>query len=163
MARINGGIDKEIQDAIKTLRKLPAAMRGEARKSILKKAAIPLQNAAVAAAPRSKKPHRRKKGGLSIVYFPGNLKGSIQILNFRKSQDVFVGAKISKKSQSAAAYGRGRRVDGYYAHMVEFGTRNYTARPFMRPAADATRKIVNEQIKKGITRLVNNYISKNRK
>ena len=29
---------------------------------------------------------------------------------------------------------KGGKNDGYYGHMVEFGTKNMTAQPFMRPS-----------------------------
>lgn len=48
-------------------------------------------------------------------------------------------ATIPKKHQGAAVSvlarkGKNRKYDGWYAHLVEFGTVNTTAQPFFRPA-----------------------------
>lgn len=104
--------------------------------------------AAEAAAPRSKRPHRRyntskvtksiraPKGSGNVVatYLPGNLAASFKVLKFRRAASkVYVGARLAK-GQASGIFGPGRRQDGYYMHMVEMGTRQSAARPFFRSA-----------------------------
>ena len=105
--------------------------------------------AAEAAAPRSKRPHKRyntskvtksirapKGSGNSVaIYLPGNLGNSIRVLKFRNAPSkIYVGARLAKGESSRGVFGRGLKVDGYYLHMVEFGTRQSAARPFFRAA-----------------------------
>lgn len=84
-------------------------------------------------APVSKAVHYRyKKGGRVAEYHPGNLKRSIQRMFFPRSRDPWVGAKLSKGSPAGVF--SGGRVDGYYAHFVEYGTVSMPPRPFFAPA-----------------------------
>ena len=46
-------------------------------------------------------------------------------------------ASVSRKKKNGKRQRQQIRHDGFYAHMVEFGTRHSRARPFMRPALDA--------------------------
>ena len=56
----------------------------------------------------------------------GNLKKSMGIIK-RKSRD-------KTKVRFSVTPRRGGKYDGFYAHMIEFGTSKMTAQPFMRPA-----------------------------
>jgi HK97 gp10 family phage protein len=100
---------------------------------VMRKVAKPLVQAAKSKAPVGSRDHKRYvKGqggfGTVIVIKRGNLKRAIGIRNNRKNQDaeLFVGPRLGGKN------------DGYYAHMVEYGTKNTPAQPFMRPAYDST-------------------------
>lgn len=75
----------------------------------------------------------------------GELRESIQVggdgLNSSR-QEVRQGrAVISVGPRQGPGY-----PDGFYAHMVEFGTVKMAAEPFMRPAVDNTRDEVDEAI-----------------
>lgn len=124
-----------ISEAVANLRKvLPYLV--EEQKKILTYAAVPMVDAIAAKAPVSRKVHYRYKevGGekIKIAYHPGNLKKSIRVLDLRRTQNVFVGPKVSKRGK-ARRYGVGNLVDAYYAHMVEYGTMHSRAKPYMRP------------------------------
>ena len=100
---------------------------------VLRKVAKPLVKVARSKAPKGSRDHKRYvkgKGGIGtvIVIKKGNLSRSIGIRNNRKSKgaELFVGPRLGGKN------------DGYYAHMVEFGTKYTPAQPFMRPAIDST-------------------------
>lgn len=130
---IANSIQAEVNNAIRQLRKVSARARTEGR-SALRKGARPLVIAAKSKAPVSDEPHYRYLNGeIVATYHPGNLRRSIRALIFSKSDAVFVGPKIDK-SGSGGVF-KGARTDGYYAHMVEFGTAYQRPQPFMRPAA----------------------------
>jgi HK97 gp10 family phage protein len=135
MSKLNTQIEG-LSEVINNLRKVTPFLMEEQR-AILEYAAVPLVDAIQRKVPVSTKVHYRYKrlgnGQFQkIAYHPGNLKKSIQILNLKKTKDVYIGPKVSK-SAGASKYGSGKSVDGYYAHMVEFGTSHSRARPFMRP------------------------------
>lgn len=78
----------------------------------------------------------------------GNLRDSITVSDERlggafkmdsglgsRSVQVFIGPRT-----------RGGRPDGFYGHMVEFGTVKMAAQPFMRPAFDSTEGQVRSRI-----------------
>jgi len=56
---------------------------------------------------------------------------------------------------------RGGKYDGFHGHLVEFGTKNMAAQPFMRPAyekegektIDATREYMAKRVEKEIEKL----------
>jgi HK97 gp10 family phage protein len=123
---------------------------------ILNKNAKPLTVALFAAAPTSRATHyrystpklvrriraKRGKGVRVASYRPGNLAGSFQILRFRNAKySVIVGAKLAKGANTVGNFSASR-PDGYYAHMVEKGTKNATARPFVAPTWQAMRGTV---------------------
>ncbi|MEO0132752.1 MAG: HK97-gp10 family putative phage morphogenesis protein [candidate division WOR-3 bacterium] len=106
-------------------------------------------------APISDRPHYRYKKGQGKVatYFPGNLRRSIKRLNFRRTKDVWVGPFLDK-TNSGGIYSSDTKVDGYYAHFVEYGTTRAPAQPFvatglatvapiaLRLAVDAMKKLI---------------------
>jgi HK97 gp10 family phage protein len=166
---------KEVAAAIAKLQKLSKEFTPEiVKKEILEDAAVIMQNAAAEKAPRGGSVHRRYStakasksiraprgsGRVVAIYYPGNLRGSIKILNFKRSKDVFVGAALNKRG-SKGTFGQGR-FDGYYAHMVEFGTRNYAARPFMRPAVAQASGQVQKRIIDLVADKINDFNARNR-
>lgn len=110
-------------------------------------AAVPVREIAQSRAPVGSRPHKRYEkvrsdgrragkgsGRVVATYNPGNLRGSVRTLRFRRAVNtVFVGPKVAKGG-SKGTFGP-RRPDAYYAHMVERGTVNTPAKPFMLPAA----------------------------
>jgi len=158
------GLNKEVRDIMKTLAKLPIDVRKE-RKRILRKAAKPLVAMAQTKAPIMRS--RRQvtitlKDGSKLKYYPNNLRLAIRVLDFRKSADVFVGPKVTRRRKAGEEYGRsGNKVDAFYAAMIEHGTRNMTARPYMRPAYEGTKGQVIGIIRSEVEKLVAQFAAKN--
>lgn len=131
---------KDLIRTTKKLEKLLNEFESKEVKKILRKSAAPLRKAARSNIKDAETPVKRYSGGKVVaIYNPGNLRRSIKILTFRRSKfAVFVGPQVGKASSKE--YGRpGQPVDGYYAHMVEFGTINSRAKPYMRPAFSKTK------------------------
>lgn len=61
--------------------------------------------------------------------------------------------KTKRRHEPAAFAGIDYRI-APHAHLVEFGTKNMAARPFFKPAVEATRGQVERMIKQGILRLI---------
>ena len=134
---MNAEIQREINDLVKKVAGLSGVTKRE-RDKILATAAKPLQGAIAGAAPKSAKPHSRYdtpkisgkikapkgQGRIVATYQPGNLKKSISVLRFRHSLAVFIGPKVDKT-------GAGKMPDGYYAHMVNSGTKHSSPRRFV--------------------------------
>ena len=151
--------DIELQKAIEKLEALKKVPYKE-RKKILNKAAKPFIDAAVIKAPKSRKKHYRYKNGEKITYYPGNLKRAIRKLNFRSSS-VFVGPKLRKRVQSGEVF-RDRKVDAYYAHMVEFGTTEAGAKPYMRPAFISGKGKATKIIEREMEKVFKKFIQENK-
>lgn len=86
--------------------------------------------------PKVSKGRKAPKGmGRKVAeYHPGNLGDAIKILPL-KSQDTFVGARLEKGTDPQGKFGPGLgmdKSDGYYLHMVEYGTKKWGGRPFYR-------------------------------
>lgn len=88
--------------------------------------------------------HRSLLAGAEIVQveakrlvpvLTGNLRDSI-IISFDGGLN---GAAVSQRRFFSSVYIGPSKQDGFYGHMVEFGTFNMAAHPFMRPALDNTR------------------------
>lgn len=136
------------------------------RKQVLEYAAKPLVDAAQTSAPVGINVHYRYKGNgkgkkrsgkghgtIVATYKPGNLKGSIQVLKkLRKSKNVFVGPAVNKGKVFGPT-----KSDGYYAHMVEYGTSQKSARPFFRPALERSRGQVLRRIEIAVKVLHDRY------
>lgn len=133
---------KDVNGAVKTLEKLMFNFEKEQRK-ILEYAAVPMTDAMRAGAPIGVKIHlrypkrrgaraHRGEGKVVAKYYPGNLRGAFRVLDLKRTSAVIVGAKLAK-SGTKGTFGKSR-FDAYYLHFVEYGTRNMTAKPFVRPA-----------------------------
>lgn len=131
-------LQQEVNDAIRKLNLVADRARRKST-SALRRGAAPIVAAAKANAPQHDKPHRRYKGGeIEATYYPGNLRRSIQVLPLRKTKNaVLIGPKLAKSTGGASGDFRGRRVDGYYAHFVEYGTVDQPPQPYMRPAVES--------------------------
>jgi len=137
---------ENMDELLKQINQIRRKMKRKVLRKPLKEAAKVLVEEARSLAPVSKKPHvryqkvgfikkkRAPKGyGRPIaVYYPGNLKRSIQVMLFRKSADVFVGYRLARYPNTKGTF-KGRRVDGYYAYWVEKRT------PIMRRAVETSR------------------------
>ncbi len=130
-------LQKEINELTAKLRKISLSARKDSQ-AIFKQAAGPLVSAIQGRAPESEKPHSRwLKGKKVATYYPGNLARSFQVLIFNQSPAVFVGPKVNKTGPHGDF--KGSRVDGYYAHWIEFGApgAGIPPRPFVKPAVQA--------------------------
>jgi HK97 gp10 family phage protein len=154
-------IAKAIQRDIDVLVKRLYLLSDEAKrqsKDAFKKASVPLINEIKSRAPVSDEPHSRWASGEKVAtYYPGNLKRSIRRLVFRRSAAVFVGPRIkSFGSDTTKGEFKGNRVDGWYAHLMEYeyGLGGRRPQPFIRPgAAAAGPKVLNiaaREIKRSI-------------
>lgn len=112
-------------------------------------------------APRTNKPHHRKKNGKIIAtYHPGNLRRSIKVLPLRRMKyGLGVGPYVQRRGKGGGDF-KGSRVDAYYAHFVEYGTVKQSANPYMRSAYDSTRGTVLATAKEGMAKLTNTIIRK---
>lgn len=143
-------IEQEIQEAVKKLQKCGKVFYDN-RQRVAALGGAYAASAAEAAAPKSSKPHKRystakltKKirapkglGKVVATYFPGNLGRSINVLKFSRAKSkVFVGAKLARR---ATGNFQGRRTDGYYMHMVEQGTKNWSGKAFFRASWERSK------------------------
>lgn len=153
MSIIKIDIDKsELQLIKQRLRDLKKTAHPTARRSILKPAAQIVIDEAKRNVSVSKEPHYRYKDGVKVAtYKPGNLMRSLQILgNLGKlAGTIIAGPKRSKDGKGIFS---GRRVDGWYAGIVE------KTKPYLRPAFIAKKDEAEKIIKKGFKELVDNAI-----
>jgi len=99
---------------------------------------------------RVKAPNGR--GNIVASYAPGNLKRSIRVLPMRRlKRAVLIGPKKSRNPKGMFA---GRRTDAYYAPWVEFGTEKAKPAPFIFPAWQATKTIVQRDILRDLRTLI---------
>lgn len=146
--------ETDINNVMKALLFISKKANKEGRK-ILRQSAKPLIKEIKSRAPKSENKHYRYSASNDeiFVYKPGNLAASFKILPLRHTSAIIVGAKVDKEAKYGV-YGPGEAVDGYYAHMVEFGTINRAAQPFVRPALQSAQgevlKVAVEKFKKYI-------------
>lgn len=155
---IAGNIQEEINVLVKRIYSTMDGARRQSQK-VFKESAKPMVQAIQARAPVSDEPHDRYNGGKVVAtYHSGNLRRSIKVLTFRRSKAVFVGAKLAE--QGSGGVFRGNRTDGYYLHMVEFGTINQGPQPFFRPGVAQTKEAVLRSMVVGMKRQIDNYAQK---
>jgi HK97 gp10 family phage protein len=160
-------LERDLQQVLKKLKEIPLkALSARERKKALRKASKPLIAAARAKAPVMKS--RRKatvtlKSGERVTYYPGNLQLSIKEISFSKARAaVFVGPKITKRRKGGDEYGKtSGKVDAYYAAMVEYGTRNMPAKPYMRPAFESSKGEVMRIAEAEVKKLLQAWAAKN--
>jgi len=156
---VAGKIQDEIDDLVRKIYAISNNAKKESQ-AAFRVAAKPLIAEIQARAPVSNEEHDRYLGGKVVAtYKPGNLRRSIKALTFRRSSAVFVGPKLQKGGSTGTF--SGNRTDGYYAHMVEYGTINQTPQPFIRPGAaaagPAALKIATTELKKSIDNWAKRY------
>lgn len=133
MASIDRQLEAEIDQLVRRLNRISADAKKESQQAF-KIASPTLISAIQAGAPVSAAPHSRYRDGKIVAtYEPGNLRRSFRALTFRRSAAVFVGPKLGK---SSGGHFSGNKVDGYYAHWMEYGApaAGIAPRPFVRPA-----------------------------
>jgi len=159
----------EVKILEKKLKTIGETLDRKTRLRILK---TPVKNilvkAAARRAPKAKKVLIRKnwKGKETARYSPGNLKRSLKALQFRKSWNAFAGpryfrARRGKNGQfkenpaSRGNFNSNTKVDGWYAHFLNFGTRKGIKKSlFMWRAAKAVgAKLKNEIIRRTDARI----------
>ena len=137
---------QEINELIKKLQRIEPSIRKDIKRD-LREAAAPIIAAIRGRAPISDRAHRRG----SIVYRPGNVRRSIQVLPLRRTRNaVLVGPRA-----------RGGTPDGYYARFLEFGTVKMSARPFIDPAVQASFPIAERFILELLKRRISRYENQN--
>lgn len=115
------------------MRLLSTATSTKIARSMTNAAAQLVRKAAVAKAPESEQAHKVNPGGNQHRYVevqPGNLKRNVIVRRI---------ANTPLTSEHIVTV-RGKKKDGYaarYARLVEHGTVNMSADPFMRPALDS--------------------------
>lgn len=156
---MNAQLQSELNTLIRKLDGLSGATKRE-RDRVLMEAAGPLRSAIAGRAPQSDKPHSRYStpkisgklrapkgmGRIVATYQPGNLRKSVQTLRFRRSKAVFIGPKVRRSG--------GQMPDGYYAHMVNFGTTQQSAQRFVEAgvaaAGDTSLRLASQLMKRKI-------------
>ena len=121
-------------------RRVRSALRASAKKFIpALQAATPMG---------TKKRERLDKKGRVVVYHPGNLRKSQQVMRFKKASplSIFVGPKRHKDQTQ---YGI-NKFDPYYAPMVHDGTRYFAGKKFMNKAYDQAKLTVMQDLKKRV-------------
>jgi len=154
---------KELESALKDLRKEMGGKEGNITAKAMMKAAYPVWREAQARAPVSKADSGaftsirfNRGGGYKIMGpgkdQPGNLRKSIKrkrLPNPRYLSEI-VGIGVEQGGTRANPTG------AYYGKFVEFGTVNMPAQPFLRPALEANRavfiQVFGNELGKGITR-----------
>ena len=162
-------MELDIRRLTNKLNQLPKKLRTSERRKAFRKAADPLVKSARANIHDSDGPHYRqsKKEGISrrITYWPGNLRKSVRKLTFRRSPSIWVGPKVDKRAGSDNYGQSSTKVDAYYAHWVEYGTRlnqKHRSRGYMRRSYEATKNEVLRISKDELTKKVNEWIKENK-
>jgi len=156
---------KDVEEVVKTLNKLLKKFDEKEIKKLLRPAADILTKAAQANIHDSEVVHYRHLKDSKTKYYPGNLRKSIKVLSLRKTNSLFVGPGISKGG-GGKVFGKGKRVDGWYAHFQEYGTINMpTPRNlgFMRRAYIANKNKIIGEIFKQVKNKVKEYERENSK
>lgn len=176
-AASKAAMEKEVKEINKKLQILLGQFDKKERKKILRPAAKILVKAARANIKDSKKPHYRYTNASKLfgnlkapkglgkkvaTYLPGNLRKSIRVMSFRKSDGLHVGPRLAKRNKDGE-FGRGSRVDGWYAHFQEYGTINMPNprnMGYMRRAFTKSKNAVIARIEKAIEKKVNDFARK---
>lgn len=178
-AKDKAAFKRELAEIKKTLRSLVKHFDKDTQKKILTPAANFLIKTIKSNIKDSSKPHFRYgtpklnesirapkgKGKVVATYYPGNLRKSITKLRFRRSSGIWVGPKVNKREPSGA-FGKGRRVDGWYAHFQEFGTvNNPTPRNFgfMRRSFNSVKSQMIKSVEKMAKKKTKEFAMKNKK
>lgn len=126
-----GVVQEDIERCVNTFRAC-AKVFDENRHRIAKIGGTYFAAAAEAAAPKGTVPHKRYSNGTVVAtYAPGNLGRSMQVLDLRRTKNVYVGAKLKGGGKGTFA---GARADGYYMHMVERSTVKWDGKPYFNAA-----------------------------
>ena len=138
------------QKAAKLMRKLRPS---ELRKVIKRAGKIYLSTAKGKAPKASTNVDRYSGGAVVATYFRGNLRRSIRAIGSLKRLKSGVLFRPDASRTKTGDF-KGRKVDGWYAPFVEFGTKYQAAQPFLAPAWEASRARVLAQIINETRRLI---------
>jgi len=165
-------LEKDVQATIKKLRALDKHFSGKQRRAVLVDAAKVLVNNVRSnipeadedvyrySTPKVKRKQRAPKGQGNVVavYTPGNARRSYRVLPLRKTDEVFVGPKVSKKSTHGIF--SGSRVDGYYFHLLEYGSRHMSAIAPIRRGLTQSIGQINHKLRTGFEKHMDKYVNK---
>ena len=166
-------IEQEINEAVKKLVKCGDMYRMH-RQRVASLGGAYASAAAESAAPKSKRAHKRYntakvvkairapkgRGNVVATYYPGNLGRSLQVMKFNRAKSkVFVGAKLAR---TARGNFNGRRVDGYYLHMVEEGTKHSQGTRFFHSSWQRSKNRVYTIMKNEFQRLGAKFEAQNK-
>lgn len=129
----------DTSDLLKALKKFPDNIQKNVMTGAVRAAAKPIVSAARA----------------NVPVDSGNLKKSIGTVK-RKSRD-------KTKIRFSVTPRKGGKYDGWYGHMLEFGTSKMAAQPFMRPAFENQDDQSIEEAKKYIAKKIDQEIEKAKK
>jgi len=99
-------------------------------------------------------------GKVVATYKRGNLKRSIRKIALRRLVDaILIGPKVKKgRKRSPVEEFGGNKVDGYYAHMVEGGTKHSAANPFLANAWKETGSTVLRNIESELKKQIDKQV-----
>lgn len=149
----NAHIQTDVKKIARQLKGLPKELQKREVKRLYRKAAKPLIKAARAnVKDGDHKPYKR----FNATYHSGNLRKSIKVLPLRKIKNaIMVAPRVVRKA--SGDYGKGNRVNAWYAHMVEYGTIKFSGQRYMTRAVNSTRTQVQKIITQGATKIINQY------
>ncbi len=145
---------RDLEEFNKQIKDISKKFDDKTLRKIFRKGSKPYITAVRSSAPKATKTVKRyntakvlkgaraPKGSGNVIaeYTPGNLGRSMKVLPLRRAKRaVIVGPKKVRNSRGIFS---GRRADGYYAHMVEFGTTHSASHPFVEPAWQASKGAV---------------------
>lgn len=156
------------RDLKRWIKKAHRVIKHTAIKHALERASKPLRVQAKSNAKRAARVIRRHTGNGVIEYHQGNLKRSIMRIRSlgrsrAKNMAIYVGAKYAKRqpkvkggksNKSVIKRYKGRTVDGFYAHMLNSGTKHIRADKFWDRAVSSTESAVIKQATKEIIRKI---------
>lgn len=125
--------EKDVQDIIKNLEKLPRAIGVTPKGNVVtkeKRTQAALRKSAKEFLPHLQKNtpkghaihYRYPKNAEPVKYYPGNARSSMKVFKLRKASplSMFVGPK--KRNSKKGPYGTGKKFDPYYVPFLEGGT-----------------------------------------
>jgi len=153
--------NREVRQAIQTLKKLPKEFKGKKLKRVYRKAAKPLVHQAKRNVSDAQRPVKRydKNGNHVATYYPGNLRRSIGILRLRLKRAIYVGPRVSRSGTKGEF--KGGRYDPWYAHIVEHGSVRQRGQHFMKRAYIATKETVVRRIVDGTKTIIRDWSNRN--
>lgn len=153
--------EHEIRVTVERLAMVAKDLPKQARRVLYQGARVVLEEIK-SRTPYSSKPHSRYStpkltrklrapkgfGKIAATYNPGNLEDSMDVLRFSRSEALFVGPRMGRRSKGN---------DGYYAGWVEKGTQYARATPFIHRGAAVAEPEAVAVMEAGIARIVKKY------
>lgn len=134
-----------LKDMIKRIDSLPEKLKKSGEKAALRAGGVPIRKAAKQFAKSS------KETGLLIKSIGLNVKTVKGVTSARIGpRKGFEGPSKQVRDRKTGKIKTVTPNPIYYSHLVEFGTRNATAKPFIRPAVDQAKGEVLDAMAKGL-------------